>query len=171
MKLLPLLAVVSFSLTLQPAFAADERKPEVKKAGPGKTDPKKKDEKKPEAKPASGLPPKKQKTDMVEEDTVALLKPFDTNSDFEIDVDEFKAIETEFKKNPKGPLKAFDKGKDGALDAMIDRTGINVKLGSAAPKKKPAASSPAKKAEPAKKPEAPKKPEPAPAAPPAAKKP
>ena len=140
MKLIPLLTALA--LATAPAFAADAKKP----------DPKKPAVKKPVPAPA----PKKQRTDMIEEDTVALLKPYDTNADFEIDVEEFKAIEAEFKKNPKGPLKAFDQGKDGALDAMMDRTRINVKLGSAAPKKKPGpAPAPVKKPvpPPAKKPE------------------
>lgn len=136
MKLI--LLCTALALSCAPALAADEKKPPAKKP----------EAKKPEQpkKPA----PKKEKTDMIEEDTVAALKPFDANGDFEIDLDEFKTIETEFKKNPKGPLKTFDKGKDGELDAMIDRAGINVKLGAAAPKKKPAA--------PAAKKPAPKKP-------------
>jgi hypothetical protein len=137
--------LLALPLAAAPALAADPKKPAAKKAEPA--DAKKK-------KPAPA--PKKQKTDMIEEETVALFKPYDTNGDFEIDVEEFKAVEIEFKKNPKGPLKAFDKANDGALDAMIDRTGINVKLGAAAPKSKPAASkkavpAPAKKPAPEKK--------------------
>jgi hypothetical protein len=96
---------------------------------------------------------------MVDEDLVALLKPYDKNGDYQIDVIEFGAVEADFKKKPFGPLKQFDKAKDGKLDAMIDRTYMNVKLGSAAPKKAPV-----------KKAEAPKpapKPAPAPAPPPA----
>ena len=107
-----------------PAIAADEKKPDPKKPAPAK-----------KMEPAKKPAPPKKKTDMIEEDTVALLQPFDSNKDFEIDVEEFKAVEAAFKKNPKGPLMKFDKGKDGALDAMIDRTGMNVKLGAAAPKK------------------------------------
>ncbi len=150
MKSLPLLSLL-LALTFAAAHVSaadkkpDPKKPAAKNAAAG--DGKKK-------KPAPA--PKKQKTDMIEEESVALLKPYDANGDFEIDVDEFKVIEAEFKKNPKGPLKAFDKAGDGALDAMIDRTGINVKLGSAAPKTKPAAKKPA--APPAKKPPVEKKP-------------
>jgi hypothetical protein len=134
--LLPLL--LALPLAAAPALAADPKKPAAKKAEAA--DAKKK-------KPAPA--PKKQRTDMVEEETVALFKPYDTNGDFEIDIEEFKAIEAEFKKHPKGPLKSFDKANDGALDAMIDRTGINVKLGAAAPKTKPAAKAPSKKPAPA----------------------
>lgn len=109
------------------------------------------DNKKPPAKPAPAAKKPKQpvvKTDMVDDEAIAVIKPFDKDGNFEIDVDEFKAVEAEFKKNPKGPLKQFDKGKDGEVDAMIDRTGMNVKLGGAAPKKpaaKPAAKKPAAK--------------------------
>jgi len=180
MKLLALF--VALACTLQPAFAADDKKPEDKKSPREKREEakekekqqkrqeeikketekrKKGEEERKKKEEKSGLPakptvpPKKQKTDMIDEDVVALLKPYDTNSDFEIDVEEFKAVETEFKKNPKGPLKSFDKANDGTLDAMFDRTGINVKLGAAAPKTK-------KIPAPAKKPEA-AKPAPAPA--------
>jgi hypothetical protein len=51
-------------------------------------------------------------------------------------VGEFAAVETDFLKAPKGPLEQFDKGKDGEVDAMIDRTYMNVLLGSAKPKGK-----------------------------------
>ncbi len=155
MKSIAFLTALVIAVT--PAFSADTAKPPVKKTEPAKKpEPKKNVPKKPAA--------PRVKTDMIEEDTVALLKPYDKNSDFEIDVEEFKAIEAEFKKNPKGPLKQFDKGKDGALDAMMDRTGLNVKLGGAAPKKgatpatpkKPNAPKPA--AKPAAKPAEPKKP-------------
>lgn len=124
MKLLPILTALAWAAL--PAVAADAKKSDPKKPAPA-------NKMEPAKKPAPA-PPKK-KTDMIEEDTVALLQPFDTNKDFEIDVEEFKAVEAEFKKNPKGPLKVFDKGHDGAVDAMIDRTGMNVKLGAAAPNK------------------------------------
>lgn len=183
MKLSVLL--LTFAFALQPALAADDKKPEEKKTAAEKREEakekekqkkreeeikkekermKKEDEKK-KKEEKSGLPPKpappatpqkRFKTDMLDEEVVAVLKPYDSNGDFEIDVEEFKAVETEFKKNPKGPLKSFDKANDGTLDAMIDRTGINVKLGAAAPKVK---KTPAKK------------PAPAPAAKPEEKKP
>jgi hypothetical protein len=66
----------------------------------------------------------------------AVLKPYDKNGDWQIDVGEFAAVETDFLKAPKGPLEQFDKGKDGEVDAMIDRTYMNVLLGSAKPKGK-----------------------------------
>jgi hypothetical protein len=93
---------------------------------------------------------------MIEEEVVAILKPYDKNADFEIDVTEFEAVQADFKKNPRGPLKQFDKGKDGAVDAMIDRAGMNVKLGSAAPKQ----GSAPPPLPPAKKPDAPPPPAP-----------
>lgn len=107
---------------------------------------------------------------MLDEDLVALLKPYDKNGDFQIDIEEFPAIEAEFKKYFSGPLKQFDRAKDGKLDIMIDRAYMNVKLGSAAPPKKatpaPAPTPPpAVPATPPKQPEAPKAPAaPAPAA-------
>ncbi len=133
MKIIALLSALLVAVT--PAFAEDGIKPSAKKNKPAKTT----DSKKPVPKKPAPV-----RTDMIEEETVALLKAYDKNDDFEIDVDEFKAVEADFKKSLKGPLKQFDKGKDGAIDAMIDRTGMNVKLGSAAPKK-PKSSAPAKK--------------------------
>lgn len=127
--------------------AAGERKPPARKPDPErKSDRSKRPEhgKKPDAKPV------RTPTDMIEEEAVAILKPYDKNADFEIDVTEFEAVQADFKKNPRGPLKQFDKGKDGAVDAMIDRAGMNVKLGSAAPKQSATPPPP-----PAKKPDAP----------------
>jgi len=154
MKIIPLLSALIIAVT--PAFAADI-KPPAKKTEPAK---KKPDAKMPDPKKPGPKKPAPQRTDMIEEEIVALLTPYDKNTDFEIDVEEFKAIEADFKKTQKGPLKQFDKAKDGAIDAMIDRAGINVKLGSAAPKK-PKSPAPA----PVKKPDA------APAPPPPPKKP
>ena len=150
MKLLHLFSALLIAVI--PASGADEKKPPAKKPEPAKkADPlKTPDAKKPDAKPAP-----RGRTDMLDEEVVALLKPYDKNDDYQIDVIEFGAVETDFKKKPFGPLKQFDKAKDGKLDAMIDRAYMNVKLGSAAPKKAPV-----------KKPEAPKpaaKPAPAPA--------
>jgi len=67
----------------------------------------------------------------VNEAAVALLKPYDKNSDFEIDRDELRALQLELKANPRGPLAQFDLGKDGTLDDVIDRAGMNTKLGRA----------------------------------------
>lgn len=156
MKIIALLSALVIAAT--PAFAADT-KPPVKKTEPAK---KKPDAKKPD--PKKKPPP--QRTDMIDEEIVALLKPYDINTDFEIDIEEFKALESAFKKSPKGPLKQFDKAKDGVIDAMIDRTGLNVKLGSAAPKKpKSTAPAPVKKPEAAPAPPAPPKKPDAPAPP------
>ena len=150
MKIIAILSALLIALT--PAFAAETKKPPAKKTEPAK--------KKPDPKKPGPKKPAPQRTDMIEEEIVALLTPYDKNTDFEIDIEEFKAIEADFKKSQKGPLKQFDKAKDGAIDAMIDRAGINVRLGSAAPKK-PKSPAPA----PVKKPDA------APAPPPPPKKP
>ena len=152
MKIFAILSAVLIAFA--PSFAADTKKPPAKKTEHAKT---------PHPKKPVVKKPAPQRTDMIEEEIVALLTPYDKNTDFEIDVEEFKAIEVDFKKNPKGSLKQFDKAKDGVIDAMIDRTGINVKLGSAAPKKpKSPAPAPVKKPDaptaPRKKPDAPKSP-------------
>ena len=139
MKALHLLTALLVAIT--PAVAAETKKPEKKPAPAKKPEPKK---------PVT--PPPRVKTDMVDEAAIAVIKPYDKDGNFELDVFEFETVQTEFKKKPQGPLKQFDKGKDGALDAMMDRTGMNVKLGSIAPKTKPAPPAPVKK------PEAPKPP-------------
>jgi|GEM_PF-5328601 len=157
MKAIYLLTALLIAVT--PAMAADEKKPPAKKPERAK---KPDTKKKPEPAKKPGALPPRTKTDMIDEDVVAILKPYDKNADFEIDVNEFDAVVADFKKNPRGPLKQFDKGKDGTVDVMIDRAGINVKLGSAAPKKGATPPPP-----PAKKPDAPpppateKKPDPA----------
>ena len=149
MKALHFLSALLIAVT--PAAAA-ETKPPAKKPTPAK----KPDPKKPGAKPAPV------KTDMVDEAAIALIKPYDKDGNFELDVFEFEKVQADFKVKPAGPLKQFDKGKDGALDAMMDRTVLNVKLGSAAPKKgakpAPAPAAPPKKPEPVKQPDPPKKP-------------
>lgn len=119
-------------IAVTPAMAADEKKPPAKKP---ETEKKPDKAKKPEPEKKSGAKPLRTKTDMIDEDVVAILKPYDKNADFEIDVNEFEAVEADFKKDPRGSLKQFDKGRDGIVDVMIDRAGMNVKLGSAAPKK------------------------------------
>jgi len=142
--------LIALLIALIPAVAAaeDKKSPRNRPDATKRSDRSKKPEpgKKPDAKQV------RTKTDMIEEEAVAILKPYDKNSDFEIDVNEFEALAAEFKKYPFGPLKQFDKGKDGKVDPMIDRAGINVKLGSAAP---PAGTQPA--------PATPKKPDAAPA--------
>ncbi|HWB04556.1 MAG TPA: hypothetical protein VG796_16125 [Verrucomicrobiales bacterium] len=145
-----------------PAAAADDKKPPKKPEPPKKMEPGKK--------PFPGRPGgRAARTDMLDEDLVALLKPYDKNGDFQIDIEEFPAIEAEFKKYFSGPLKQFDRAKDGKLDIMIDRAYMNVKLGSAAPPKKATPAAPAAPATPPKQPEAPKAPAaPAPAPAPAA---
>jgi hypothetical protein len=146
-------AILAFIITAIPAipvYAAEEKKPAAKNEKGGK----------PAEKKAPAVKKPVTRTDMVDEDAIKLLQPFDKNSDHQIDPDEFEAVAAEFKKNPRGPLAAFDKGKDGELDGLIDRTGMNVKLGAAA---KPAPAKPAVK-KPAPKPKAP------PAAPPAEQK-
>jgi hypothetical protein len=93
---------------------------------------------------AEGAPPAKGKkkgprppaTVLKDDAKTAVLKPYDKNGDWQIDVGEFAAVETDFLKTPKGPLEQFDKGKDGEVDAMIDRAYMNVLLGSAKPKGK-----------------------------------
>ena len=130
MKALHFLSALLIAVT--PAAAA-ETKPPAKKPTPAK----KPDPKKPGAKPAPV------KTDMVDEAAIALIKPYDKDGNFELDVFEFEKVQADFKVKPAGPLKQFDKGKDGTLDTMMDRTGMNVKLGSIAPKTKPAAPKPA----------------------------
>ena len=93
---------------------------------------------------AEGAPPAKGKkkgprppaTVLKDDAKTAVLKPYDKNGDWQIDVGEFGAVETDFLKTPKGPLEQFDKGKDGEVDAMIDRAYMNVLLGSAKPKGK-----------------------------------
>ncbi len=91
---------------------------------------------------AEGAPPAKAKkkgprppaTVLKDDAKTAVLKPYDKNGDWQIDVGEFAAVEADFLKTPKGPLEQFDKGKDGEVDPMIDRTYMNVLLGSAKPK-------------------------------------
>jgi hypothetical protein len=82
----------------------------------------------------------------VDEPAVAVLKPYDKDGNFEIDRTELAAMQTAYKADPTGPLKAFDQGKDGDLDELIDRAGMNVKLGAV-----PMAEADKKRAEQAKK--------------------
>jgi hypothetical protein len=90
-------------------------------------------------------PPKKKKgptPPTVDTESVALIKPYDKDKNFEISADELKAMQADYKAAPAGPLKVFDLEKDGEID-NVDRMGINNKLGAAkmvakpeAPKKK-----------------------------------
>lgn len=72
---------------------------------------------------------------VVDEAAIALLKPYDKDGNMEIDKEEFKALAADFKKDPSGPLKQFDRNKDGVLDDFVDRLGINNTLGTVAAKK------------------------------------
>jgi hypothetical protein len=65
----------------------------------------------------------------VDEAAVALLKPYDKDSNYEISREEFAAIVTDFTANPTGPLKLFDRTGKGKLDDTVDRAYMNMKLG------------------------------------------
>lgn len=65
----------------------------------------------------------------VDEAVVALLKPYDKDSNYEISNEEFAAIVADFKANPTGPLKQFDRTGKGKLDETVDRAYMNIKLG------------------------------------------
>ncbi len=62
---------------------------------------------------------------------VSVIKPFDKNNNFEIDLKEFPAMQEAFKASPTGKLKQFDKGGDNKLDDTVDRASINMKLAAA----------------------------------------
>ncbi len=82
----------------------------------------------------------------VDEAAVAVLKPYDKDGNFEIDRTELAAMQADYKAAPPGPLKPFDQAADGTLDELIDRAGMNVKLGAV-----PMAEADKKRAEAAKK--------------------
>lgn len=65
----------------------------------------------------------------MDEAAVAVLKPYDKDGNFQIGRTELGDMQTAFKADPAGPLKAFDQGADGTLDDLVDRAGMNVKLG------------------------------------------
>ena len=90
--------------------------------------------------PAADKPKKKKEPTPPTVDTaaVAVLKPYDKDSNYEISADELKAMQADYKANPDGPLKPFDLEHDGTLD-NIDRIGMNNKLGAAKMVEKPAA--------------------------------
>ncbi len=73
---------------------------------------------------------------VVDTEAVALIKPYDKDQNFEISADEFKAMQSDYKAAPDGPLKVFDLEKDGGLD-NVDRAGIGNKLGAAKMVEKP----------------------------------
>ncbi len=99
-----LLALLTLGGLALPAFAADAKKPKVKVKRPiAITE--------------------------VDEAAVAVLKPYDKDGNFQIDRTELTAMQDAYKAAPNGPLKVFDKGSDGMLDDLIDRAGMNVKLG------------------------------------------
>ena len=152
MKFAILIALLA-AVPLLNADAADEKKPAAANA---KT-----------KKPVAKKPPTAKKpgvrTDMVDEGAIKLLKPFDKNSDDHIDIEELEEVAAEFKKNPTGPLAVLDRGKDGELDGLIDRAGMNVKLGASGnPAVAPGAKLKGKKP---RKPRAPAKPKTLPATP------
>ena len=97
-----LLALLTLGCVALPAAAADKKKPKVKR------------------------PPV---ITQVDDAAVAVLKPYDKDGNFEIDRTELAAMQEAYKAAPTGPLKDFDKGNDGTLDDLIDRAGMNVKLG------------------------------------------
>jgi hypothetical protein len=97
-----LLALLTLGCVTLPATAADKKKPKVKR-------------------PPVITP--------VDEAAVAVLKPYDKDGNFEIDRTELAAMQEAYKAAPTGPLKAFDYGADGTLDDLVDRAGMNVKLG------------------------------------------
>ena len=97
-----LLALLTLGCLALPASAADAKKPKVKR-------------------PIA--------ITQVDEAAVAVLKPYDKDGNFEIDRTELAAMQTAYKADPAGPLKAFDQGADGTLDEQFDRASMNVKLG------------------------------------------
>lgn len=76
---------------------------------------------------------------------VDLIKPYDKDDNSEISPDELKAMQADYKANPRGPLKALDLANDTFDD--VDRMSMNNKLGAA----KMAATKPAPPVAPAKK--------------------
>jgi len=97
-----LLALLTLGCLSLPAFAADKKKPKVKK-------------------PIA--------ITQVDEAAVAVIKPYDKDGNFEIDRTELAAMQADYTAAPTGALKAFDQDKDGKLDEQFDRAGMNVKLG------------------------------------------
>ena len=65
----------------------------------------------------------------VDEAAVALLKPYDKDSNYEISKEEFSAIQADFVANPNGPLKMFNRTGKDKLDDTVDRAYMNLKLG------------------------------------------
>ncbi len=65
----------------------------------------------------------------VDEAAVALIKPYDKDSNYEISRDEYAAMVKDFTAAPTGPLKLFDRDGNGKLDDVVDLAYINIKLG------------------------------------------
>ena len=65
----------------------------------------------------------------VDEAAVALIKPYDKDSNYEISRTEFADMVKDFTAAPTGPLKLFDRDGNGKLDDVIDLAYINIKLG------------------------------------------
>ena len=74
-------------------------------------------------KKAPAAPPK------VDEAAVAVIKPYDKDGNYEISRPEFAAMQADFKANPTGPLKQFDRDANGKLEDGADLAYINIKLG------------------------------------------
>lgn len=90
---------------------------------------------------------KKREIKPVEADPVAVsaIKPFDKDSNYEIDLKELPDVQAAFKASPTGNLKQFDKGGDGVLDDTVDRAAMNIKLGEAKMAANPDSTKPRKK--------------------------
>ncbi len=84
-----------------------------------------------EKKPAPKKPAAKKPLAAITVDTAAvdLIKPYDKDGNFEISPDEMKAMQADYKANPRGPLSAFDLSHDTLDD--VDRMSMNNKLGAA----------------------------------------
>ena len=98
-------------------------------AEPAKPDPAKKPEPKPAppapAKPAPPAPAKPAAPPKFDPARYGVLKPYDRNKDFQIDVYELKTMQSDFAAKPKGILWQFDYKKDGAIGEKDDLVKIN----------------------------------------------
>ena len=73
----------------------------------------------------------------VDQAAVALLKPYDKDSNYEISRAELTAIQTDYAANPTGPLKIFDRDGNGKIDDGVDLAYMNIKLGELKMNEKP----------------------------------
>ncbi|MCE9520488.1 MAG: hypothetical protein K8R87_13155 [Verrucomicrobia bacterium] len=81
------------------------------------------DKKKPAAKKPAAVP-------TVDTAAVELIKPYDKDGNFEISVDELKAMQADYKAAPRGPLNTLSLSHNGTFDDF-DRMNMNNKLGAA----------------------------------------